>query len=223
MLCIPIIAKDTEDAIKKIAQAELKADVTEIRLDLMVSFDLSSMIKAAAKPIIITYRTLGECGNGDADYETIAGYLSNAALEGADYVDVELSMPQVYRQKVIADKNESKIIVSTHISDSTPPSDDLKEIFEKSISAGADIVKIITTAEMWEDNLRVLDLIPMGKMQGFELITFCMGSKGRISRIFSLLLGAYLTFTSLEYGQESASGQIPVDEMNKFLEYFKGT
>ncbi|MFC1891046.1 type I 3-dehydroquinate dehydratase [Thermodesulfobacteriota bacterium] len=222
MLCIPIIAKDTKEAVEKIAQAESKADITEIRLDLMESFDLSSMIKAAAKPVIITYRTISECGKGDADYDTIAGHLLNAVQEGSDFVDVELSMPQEYRQKIIANKENSKIIISTHINESTPSFDDLKDIFQKSVSTGADIVKIITMAEKWEDNLRVLDLIPISKEQGTELVAFCMGSTGRISRIFSLLLGAYLTFTSLESGQESASGQIPVAEMNKLLKYFKG-
>jgi 3-dehydroquinate dehydratase type I len=221
MLCIPIIAKNTEEALEKIAQAELQADVSEIRLDLMDSFDIGSMIQAAKKPVIITYRTIKECGNGYADYDTITGYLLEAVRNGADFVDVELSMPQEWRQKVIPNKKNSKIIVSTHIDDSTPLFDDLKEIFEKSVSTGADVVKIITMAKEWEDNLRVLELIPMSKKQGVEVIAFCMGSIGRISRVFSLLLGAYLTFASFDYGQESASGQIPVEEMNKLREYFR--
>ena len=88
MFCIPIIAKDTKEAIDKISKAETMADILEIRLDLMARFDLSSMITSAAKPVIITYRTIRECGKGDADYETIVKYLLNATHEGADFVDV---------------------------------------------------------------------------------------------------------------------------------------
>jgi len=34
------------------------------------------------------------------------------------------------------------------------------------------------------------------------------------------LMGSYLTFVSLEGGQESAAGQITVIEMKRMLEYF---
>ncbi|MBW1903280.1 MAG: type I 3-dehydroquinate dehydratase [Deltaproteobacteria bacterium] len=48
-----------------------------------------------------------------------------------------------------------------------------------------------------------------------------MGPAGRISRIFTLMMGGYLSFASLEEGQESASGQIPVRKMKKLLEMLK--
>ena len=47
-----------------------------------------------------------------------------------------------------------------------------------------------------------------------------MGEEGRISRIASLLFGGYLTFASLDRGNESADGQIPVKEMKKILATF---
>jgi len=45
-----------------------------------------------------------------------------------------------------------------------------------------------------------------------------MGPLGRISRIACPLMGGYMTFASLEKGQESASGQIPAPDMKKILE-----
>lgn len=45
-----------------------------------------------------------------------------------------------------------------------------------------------------------------------------MGPAGRISRIAGPLFGGYLTFASLEEGQESADGQIPVQKMREILE-----
>jgi 3-dehydroquinate dehydratase/shikimate dehydrogenase len=44
---------------------------------------------------------------------------------------------------------------------------------------------------------------------------------GRISRIASPLFGGYLTFASLEEGEESADGQIPVTEMKRILDILK--
>ena len=89
-----------------------------------------------------------------------------------------------------------------------------------SMATGAEITKIVTRAETWGDNLRVLELIPKARDMGTQIIALCMGPMGRISRVFSLLLGGYLTFASLEEGQESATGQIPVAEMKSLLEQF---
>ncbi|UCB47664.1 MAG: type I 3-dehydroquinate dehydratase, partial [Deltaproteobacteria bacterium] len=77
---------------------------------------------------------------------------------------------------------------------------------------------IVTHARTMTDNLRVLDLIPQAQEKGIKIIAFCMGPFGRISRIFSHLIGGYMTFASLEGGEESADGQISVVEMKRILE-----
>lgn len=220
MLCIPVIAQDTEGAIKKIIEAEKHADICEIRLDLMDSFQLDQITEAAKKPVIITYRSEKEGGKGAAEPSEIADMLITAAQKNADYIDVELSMPDEWRNKVIRNRGNSRIIISTHITDNTPSSDDLNILLENSIRANGDIVKIVTMANSHDDNLRMLDLVSRAHKRDIKIIAFCMGAAGRMSRVFSLLLGGYLAFTSLETGEESAPGQIPVNEMKQLLEFF---
>lgn len=221
MLCIPIIAHDTKKALKKIAEAKTHADILELRLDLMDSFDLHEMISSAEKPVIVTYRLKKEGGQGNADPSMVAEYLINAAHENAAYIDVELTMPVMMRNSIIEKKKNSRVIISTHIMDYTPPMDDLQALLEESIRTGGDIVKIVTMANSMEDNLRMLDLVSEAKKRKIDLIAFCMGQLGRMSRVFSPLMGGYLTFASLEEGEESAAGQIPVKEMKRLLEYFE--
>ena len=62
MICIPIMTRDTTDALQKMAQASAFGDLMEIRLDVMESFDLSEIIGAASKPVIFTYRSKEEGG-----------------------------------------------------------------------------------------------------------------------------------------------------------------
>ena len=62
MICIPIMGRDTSDALRKIAQASTLGDLMEVRLDVMDSFDLSEIIRSASKPVIITYRSEEEGG-----------------------------------------------------------------------------------------------------------------------------------------------------------------
>ena len=220
MLCIPVIAKHTEGAIKKISKAEKQADICEIRLDLMESFNLGDITGAANKPVIVTYRSEKEGGKGTDDPSVIADLLIHAAQKNAEYIDVELSMPVGYRERILQEKRESRIIISTHIIHSTPSTEELSTLLDNSISAGGDIVKIITMANRMDDNIRILNLVSEAREKGTEIIAFCMGPLGRMSRIFSLLMGGFLTFTSLETGEESAPGQIPVNEIKQFLEYF---
>ena len=41
-----------------------------------------------------------------------------------------------------------------------------------------------------------------------------MGEKGKVSRIFNLSLGSYLTFAALDNKQKTADGQLNIDEIN---------
>jgi len=218
MICVPIIARDMYWALEKIAWANAVADMLEARLDMMESFDLEGIIRAAQRPIIVTYRSEKEGGRGWADYETRTRYLLDAMAVGADFVDVEYTMPPEFRGKLFQMKSSSKIIISKHVLNGTPSREKLEEDCRNMVATGADVIKIVTRARKPEDNLRVLDLIPFARNLGIKIVTFCMGPMGRLSRIASPLLGGYLTFASLEEGQESADGQMPVAKMRSIME-----
>ena len=220
MICIPIMARDTAEAVEKIARANPLADLIELRLDAMESFHLADMIQKASKPVIVTYRSKKEGGHGSIDDETRAGLLLNAIENKADYVDLEYNMPPDLRGQILQNRRESKIVASVHVIDSTPSKEELDRIFNDLVGTGADIIKIVTRAKKSEDNLRVMDLIPRAKEMGLKIIALCMGEEGRISRIASLLFGGYLTFASLDQGNESADGQISVKEMKNILATF---
>ena len=204
----------------KIAKANTMADILEIRLDLMDTFDLPRLIQAAAKPVLVTYRSDRQGGRGRADPETHTEHVLDAIENGAHLVDVELGLPRKWREKIFEVRGKSRIVLSTHVNDETPSRGDLTRILKQSVATSAEIVKIVTRAKTWEDNLRVLELIPRGQDLGIEITAFCMGPVGRISRVLSHLMGGCLTFASLEEGEESGDGQIPIKEMKKIVEQF---
>ena len=218
MICISIMAKNTDSALKRMAKADTLADMIEIRLDVMEEFDLNEIIKSATKPILVTYRSRREGGRGSAGYGTRMHLLSDAVEAGADYVDVEFKIPLEHRQRIFRNRGSSEIVVSLHLRNSTPSKDKLEALLKNMAATGADIVKIVTWARRWEDNLRILELIPKAQAIGIKIIAFCMGPLGRMSRIASPLMGGHITFASLESGEESASGQIPAPDMKKILE-----
>jgi 3-dehydroquinate dehydratase type I len=212
------MARDTAEALRHMEEAGPLADLMEIRLDVMDSFDLEAIIRSASRPLIITYRSKREGGEGTADNGTRIRYLCTAIDLGADFVDVEYTLPLEVRSEIFRRRRSSKIILSSHLRYKTPSGEELEGLFKKMAATGADVVKIIATAKEMEDNLKVLTLIPLAKKLGIEIIAFCMGPLGRLSRVATVLLGGYVTFASLERGQESAAGQIPVSDMKKIME-----
>jgi 3-dehydroquinate dehydratase len=91
MFCIPIIAKDTEEALRKMAMAAPLADIIEVRLDLMNSFDLGPIISSSVRPVLITYRSEKEGGMGKDDPDTVAGYLVSAIKEGTNLIGLHVT------------------------------------------------------------------------------------------------------------------------------------
>jgi 3-dehydroquinate dehydratase type I len=222
MICVPIMARDTREALDKIAAANSAADAMEFRLDVMRSFGLEEMFAHAAKPVIVTWRSRREGGLGNADFRSVSRLLLKAARLGADFLDVEYRMPPEYRRDVFRMRGQSRVISSLHIMRDTPGGNELERTLERMSAAGADVVKIVTRATAPEDNLRVLGLIPKARRMGVEIVAFCMGPLGRVSRVASVALGAYLTFACLGQGEESADGQIPASDMRRLMEGVRG-
>ena len=216
-IAVPVCARDTAGAVEKMERAAALANLVEIRLDVMEKFDLREILEKAPKPVIVTYRSRKEGGNGRANYGTRIRLLREAIEKGTDFVDVEFSMPLIYREPLFRDRGKTKIIVSRHLLNGTPSEKALQNLLARMAATGADVVKIVTRAKNLEDNRRVMELLPLARHLGVPLITFCLGSPGRISRILSPLLGGFLTFASLEKGEESAEGQLPAEEMKEIV------
>jgi 3-dehydroquinate dehydratase type I len=216
--CVPIVARTTLEALGKMVRAEQVADILELRLDIMEEFALHNIIKAAPKPVLVTCRSKEEGGGGFLDVHQRASCLLSAIHERAAFVDVEFTLPLKLRREILENRGRSKIILSSHLINGTPSVEELQYLLRKMTDEGPDIVKVVTQAHSWQDNLRVLSLIPQALERGLRIIAFCMGPRGRISRIFSHVMGSYVSFVSLEKGQESADGQISIGEMKKVLE-----
>jgi 3-dehydroquinate dehydratase type I len=219
MYCIPIVAQTQDEALEKIEMSAPHADLLEIRLDLMNTFSLGVLIATSPVPVLITYRTKMEGGMGAADPEKVAATLIEAVQYGAHYVDVEYRLHNKWRDLILQTKGHTRFILSSHFMNGTPSRKELRALLGACAAKATGFVKIVTRAHQWEDNWRVLDLIAEARRLNTDIIAFCMGPKGRVSRILTLPMGGFLTFASLEAGEESASGQIPIRDMKEYVEF----
>ena len=209
MICVPIISKTVEEAAGSINKAEKVADIIELRVDYLKNQDLKVFLDAAQKPVIVTCRKKSEGGFYEGDEKGRVDILLKAITAGADYVDIELSTPEPLLEELKKKKGETRLILSYHNFQQVP--EDLQKTFDRMLEKGFEIIKIAVMANSIEDNLKIFDIIKQAKDKNTNIIAFCMGEYGEVSRILSPIFGSYLTFGSLSKGKESAPGQIPAD------------
>jgi 3-dehydroquinate dehydratase-1 len=188
-------------------------DFIEIRLDSMRSLSsLSEIRNATERPLIATNRSEGQGGLFRGTEATRLETLMQAAGEEFDYIDVELKTKNVRETVRQVKRRGARAIVSYHNEKLTHGQQALESILLKEVRAGADVCKIVGTAKSYSDSLRLLRFVDKHARR-VKLVCFCMGKLGIPSRILSPVFGGYFTFASIRPSQETAAGQIPIDEL----------
>jgi 3-dehydroquinate dehydratase type I len=223
-ICIPIMADSVEDALVKMKRAFSIADIVELRLDRIGKPNLKRLLGQERDRILATNRRREQGGGFAGTERERISLLKEAVSLGAGYVDIEAGTDPALiawmKAAIRKGGGKTKLILSRHDLRGTPGMRTLRKNLDEGVGTGADIVKIVTTARAMEDNLRVLSLIPAGRKKGVGVIAFCMGETGRVSRVMAPLVGSFLTFASLDRGEESAPGQFTAEEMKNFLNQF---
>ena len=196
------------NALIAIKQANRLADLIELRVDYLRNAELGLLFQNRKKPFIVTHRRKEEGGRYRGDERKRLGVLQEAIDLRADYIDVELATERSLLQGLISNKRSTRIILSSHDFRKTPPQKELQKLLDQMVGLEADVVKIVSFARSWEDNLNILSLLPFAKERKQKIVAFCMGEKGKISRIFSPFLGAAWTYASLKPNRTSAPGQL---------------
>ncbi len=214
MATIKICAAITNDDIEAVKDVESLVDLFEVRIDL-IGDGWEKLVKQIRKPWIATNRTIDEGGKWSGNEARRIEKLLQAIELGAEMVDVEFKTKNLTNIVPFVRKRV-KCILSFHDMKKTPSLDELKKIVEAQINAGADICKVVTTANYYEDNLKVLQLVR--EFPGLKMLAFAMGPLGLLSRVLCPVAGCAFTYASIEKGKESAPGQITVEEMKKVYE-----
>ncbi len=212
-ICAVIINNETE-AVKKV---EPLVDLFEVRIDL-IGAGWAELAKQLKKPWIACNRCAEEGGSWSGSEARRREELLRALELGADMVDIELVTGNL-KEMVALIKRKAKCLISCHDFKGTPPLERLREIVKKELEAGADIGKVVTTAQKFEDNLTVLQLI--ADFPQTSIVSFAMGGLGTISRVLCPLLGGEFSYAATQEGSQSAAGQITVADLSKIYRMFK--
>lgn len=203
MICVPITASKTEAALKEIRES--KAGLIELRLDFIKDINeenLVRLMKRTRKKTIVTDRKMR------------LSLLKKAIEMKADYIDIDYK--EHHRLAGRFDTGKTKLIISFHDFRKTDMRR-ISSVLAKIKKLNPDIIKLVSRANSINDNFAIFDILKKNK----KTVAFCMGEKGKISRILCIFFGSAWTYGSLSEGRESAPGQIPADELRSIYRIHK--
>jgi len=227
-LAIPISAGTVKKAKQQInAAVKTGADIIELRMDYLKGLDASvvkeliNKAKTFNRPaVLVTCRDSREGGIGEHPADFRIQVITEAVKAGADFIDVEL---QNYRQdkiqkqiKLTLDQNPgTRLILSAH--DFEGKFEGISDLYNdiRNVEPSA-IAKLVYTADHINDCFEAFDLL---HDSDGDVIAFCMGRAGLISRILAKKLGSFLTFASLDAESATASGQLTVKELKELYRF----
>jgi len=222
VICISIVPATNEEALSLLGRALPLSDLVELRIDRIDKPDLPMLLHDGKERILVTNRRRDEGGFFASCENKRMALLHETVKLGARLVDIEARTgPRAVGDlagAIRAKGGKTRLIVSHHDMKGTPTRRTLERRLKACRLLGADIVKIVTLANTVEDNLRVLEIIPQAQRMGQDIVAFCMGPKGRLSRVAAPLLGSSISYVSLEESAESAPGQLTADRMRNILE-----
>jgi 3-dehydroquinate dehydratase/shikimate dehydrogenase len=208
-LAIAIAAPDTESVLVALRQAAGRSDLAELRLDLMKTFDLPVLLASRPLPVIVTCRPDREGGRWQGSEAERLAVLRQAAVLGADYVDLEWD---VAAEIASLDRSRTRVILSRHDFAAMP--DDLAAQAVRLWQAGADVVKLVGAAQRLADCAPVLRLLAAAAR---PTIAIAMGEHGLLTRVLAFRYPhALLSFAAPDPSGAAAGtapGQITLDAM----------
>ncbi len=195
-------------------------DLLELRVDLFKKWRLEHIRKQIFNrrklklPLLLTVRNQKKEGAAIDWSDEHKRQILHMALPLVDMVDIELSSPLLKETLSQARHLKKKTIVSVHDFNHTPLH--LENIFKKALSTRADIIKIATKANSFDDVFRMIEFTRQHRKS--PLITLSIGIFGRISRLLLPAAGSLYTYTFLH--KPTTPGQIDLKNLKDHLKFY---
>ena len=217
-ICLPIVERSLAGARGALARANPLADLIELRMDFLHDRRLAPLLDASERPLIVTNRRAEEGGRFRGREEKRFETLQEGIELGAEFVDVELGSKPSLLRDLMNHRKRTRLILSFHDFEKTPRRRELESLLARMMELGPEVVKIVTLARNMEDNVSILSFLSSARKQKQIVVAFCMGEKGKMSRVFAPLMGSAWTYACLDKGRTSAPGQLTAIEMREIWE-----
>ena len=225
-ICLPITGKNLAE-IKQQSQliSHKQPDIVEWRVDFYQGSEIVSVLEVIReqignRPLIFTFRTINEGGEREITDQEYLLLNEKAMMSGLiDLVDIELKLPVVIRNPLIAKAKQQGIatIISNHNFEKTPAQEEMINRLKEAELIGASIAKLAVMPNNSTDVLSLLSVTNKLKdIIKIPLVTMSMGGLGVMTRLTGEIFGSSMTFGTI--GQASAPGQIDQATLSTVLD-----
>jgi len=208
-ICVSVAPRTAREAVVLLGEADSSAaDCIELRLDGLNDdpTNLRSAMEGLSKPLVLTYPSDLTLSLGSKfSPRQISGL-----IEYADYIDMDVELPENSRVKRIRSKH---VWHSISI-------EQAEMLVNEAWESGCAIVKLAFKAQSFTDNITALKLTSKLRVPN---IVFCMGELGVVSRVLAPLYGSAWTYASLRAGLETAPGQVDVQTLRELYHTLRGS
>ena len=227
MICVSIASNTVNELNNKIKKAlNSGASFIEIRVDYLNNINKNSLsylkqFTNISIPIIFTLRKYSEGGIKDIDEEFRLKLINELINLSPSYIDLEYSIGKKEILDLIRKcrSKNVKIILSYHNFNQTFSEEKILSLIKSMQEFDVDILKLIFMAQNIFDNNKIFNVYKNLNKNNYEIVMFCMGKYGIISRLLSPFYGAKFTFASLDIA--TAPGQISIKDMQMIYEILK--
>jgi 3-dehydroquinate dehydratase-1 len=221
MICASIKEKSLKKVLYKLKKVPKEYDLVEIWLDQIKNFKeemIKKIVGSIDKDLLFVMKSKDEKGNFKGSDKEKFEILMKAAEYGVKYVDINIDSDEKYIRILVKEfkNNRSKVIISYHNFTKTPSLENLKKNVAKARKLGADIVKVVPLCKSSKDNLVILEFLFAESKKG-AMISFCMGKKGRLSRLMSYQYGSKVHFVAPDETWMTAEGQFTLKEWKEWV------
>jgi 3-dehydroquinate dehydratase/shikimate dehydrogenase len=203
-LIVEAIAAASPDAVRQQRDAS-RADLVELRLDLMDRPDPDAAMAGRTRPVIATCRAAWEGGRFQGSEAERLVILARALELGADYVDLEWKAAAALAQWPAGVRD--RVVLSHHDFEGVPA--DLADRVRDMRRHGTAVVKVAAAARTLRDSLPVIAIGRAGRDAGQRTVVIAMGMPGVATRVLPEHVGSCWTYG----GDGVAPGQVSVDRL----------
>jgi len=219
--CVTLVELNPAKLRLRLRQALKRSDYAELRFDFMSPIKVPialHLVKKDLRRCICTLRPRKEGGKFSGGEKNRVSILKLIAEYNPYMLDVEYDTIRKNKDlRQYLKRTKTSLLVSWHDFKKTPD-ENLLRIKLKQMSKFSKNVKIVTSAKMIGDSMKVLSLYK-NLPKNHRLIAFAMGDSGRMSRILCTQFGSPYTYVSL--GKPVAPGQFSLDEVKSIFKLKK--
>lgn len=219
--CVTVKA-DNIDSLRRKVNAALSKNpsLIEIQAEQLIRSNIDHLRRVLAHVLdksIISLRSFNMEREANNRY---LSYISRLIEMQPAYIELEHSYILSHLNLIDKSFENNVLIIASHYDrEKTPDSDILGRLALKMLKH-ADIIRIVTRANSFEDNIKVLGVYDILHDERDRIIAYATGEIGVISRLDSVKLGAPFIYVSVNNNNKDEPGQLSIDEARRYFALF---